>query len=65
MKAPKFSSLTSQGEPSIKTPTKKQKKGELTPEQKSKNKEMASARIFVEHLIRVLKIFRVARKDLD
>ena len=48
------------GEPSIKTPTKKLKKRELTPDQKSENKEMASARIFVEHLIRVLKIFRVA-----
>lgn len=49
-----------QGESSIKTPTKKPKKGELTPDQKLKNKEMASDRIFVEHLIRVLKIFRVA-----
>lgn len=49
-----------QGEPSIKTPTKKPKKGELTPDQQLKNKEMASNRIFVEHLIRVLKIFRVA-----
>jgi hypothetical protein len=48
------------GEPSIKTPTKKPKKRELTPDQKSQNKEMASSRIFVEHLIRVLKIFRVA-----
>ena len=48
------------GEPSIKSPMKKPKKGELRPDQKSKNKEMASDRIFVEHLIRVLKIFRVA-----
>ncbi|MGH7999713.1 MAG: transposase family protein [Brasilonema sp.] len=48
------------GVPSIKTPTKKPKKGELTLLQKKKNKEMASDRIFVEHLIRVLKIFRVA-----
>ncbi|MFH7031087.1 MAG: transposase family protein [Heteroscytonema crispum UTEX LB 1556] len=48
------------GEPSIKTPTKKSQKRELTPDQKSKNKEMASSRILVEHLIRVLKIFRVA-----
>ena len=48
------------GEPSIKTPTKKPKKGELTLFQKEKNKEMAQARIFVEHLIRFLKIFRVA-----
>ncbi|OKH54401.1 transposase [Scytonema sp. HK-05] len=48
------------GEPSIKTPTKKSKKGELSKFQKEKNKEMASERIFVEHLIRLLKIFRVA-----
>ncbi len=47
------------GEPSIKTPTKP-KQGELTLFQKAKNKKMASARIFVEHLIRLLKIFRVA-----
>ncbi len=48
------------GEPSIKSPTKKPRKGKLTSFQKSKNKEMASERIFVEHLIRVVKIFRVA-----
>ena len=48
------------GEPSIKIPTKKPKKGELTPSQKEKNKELASQRIFVEHLIRMVKIFRVA-----
>lgn len=49
-----------EGEPSIKTPTKKAKKQELTLEQKEKNKELASERIFVEHLIRFIKIFRVA-----
>ena len=49
-----------QGEASIKTPVKKQKKRELTSLEKEKNKEMASERIFVEHLIRVIKIFRVA-----
>lgn len=48
------------GEELIKTPTKKPKKGEITELQKKKNKEMASERIFVEHLIRLLKIFRVA-----
>lgn len=51
-----------EGEPSIKTPKKKPKKQELTPEQKEKNKELASERIFVEHLIRLLKIFRVAQE---
>lgn len=48
------------GEPSIKIPTKKPKKGELTLLQKQRNKELASERIFVEHLIRMIKIFRVA-----
>lgn len=48
------------GEPSIKTPMKKPKRRELSESQKKKNKEMASDRIFVEHLIRILKIFRVA-----
>lgn len=42
------------GESSIKTPTKKPKKGELSESQKKKNKKMASDRIFVEHLIRIL-----------
>jgi len=49
-----------EGEGAINTPTKKPKKGELTLLQKEKNKEQASERIFVEHLIRVIKIFRVA-----
>ncbi len=49
-----------EGEPSIKTPKKKPKKRELTPEQKEENKELASERIFVEHLIRLVKIFRIA-----
>lgn len=49
-----------EGEQSINTPRKKPKKGELTSSQKEENKELASERIFVEHLIRVIKIFRVA-----
>ena len=51
-----------EGEPSIKTPKKKPKKQELTPEQKEKNKELASERIFVEHIIRLVKIFRVVQE---
>lgn len=51
-----------QGEELMKTPTKKPKKQELTSEQKEKNKELASERIFVEHLIRLVKIFRVAQE---
>lgn len=41
---------------------KKPKKQELTPEQKLKNKELAPERIFGEHLIRLVKIFRVAQE---
>lgn len=48
------------GEPNIKTPQKKTKKQELTTEQKQQNKELSSERIFVEHIIRLVKIFRVA-----
>lgn len=50
------------GEPSIKTPQKKPKNQELTLEHKQKNKELSSKRIFVEHLIRLVKIFRVAQE---
>lgn len=50
------------GEKSIKTPKKKLKKRELTLSEKQKNKELASERIFVEHLIRLIKIFRVAQE---
>jgi hypothetical protein len=50
------------GEKQIKTPHKKPKNGELSPEQKINNKELSSRRIFVEHLIRCVKIFRVAQE---
>ncbi len=50
------------GEPAIKTPKKKPKNQELTDQEKSKNQELASERIFVEHIIRLLKIFRVAQE---
>ena len=46
-------------EPQIRTPKKKPKNGELTQEEKEKNKEISSERIFVEHLIRIIKIFKV------
>ena len=48
------------GEPSIKTPQKKPKNRELTASQKQQNKEFSSERIVVEHVIRLMKIFRVA-----
>lgn len=50
------------GEPSIKTPQKKSKNQELTIEQKQKNKELSQERILVEHMIRLVKIFRVAQE---
>jgi hypothetical protein len=46
-------------EPQIRTPKKKPKNGELTQEEKEKNKEISSERIFVEHLIRIIKIFKI------
>ena len=50
------------GEPAIKTPKKKLHIQELTSKEKSQNKELASERILVEHIIRLLKIFRVAQE---
>ena len=50
------------GEPAIKTPKKKPHIQELTSKEKSQNKELASERILVEHIIRLLKIFRVAQE---
>jgi IS5 family transposase len=41
------------------TPRKKPRKGELTDEQKQSNRELASRRVVVEHVIRSLKIFRI------
>ena len=49
-----------QGEPRIDTPKKKNKNQELSPEVKADNRRKSQERIFVEHLIRCLKIFRVA-----
>ncbi|MEO0489137.1 MAG: transposase family protein, partial [Cyanobacteria bacterium J06659_2] len=50
------------GEPQIATPHKKPKKQELTPEQNEENTQFAQKRIYVEHLIRRIKIFRVAQQ---
>ena len=50
------------GEEQISTPHKKPKNKELTPVQKQENKEFSASRIFVEHVIRVVKIFRVAQE---
>ena len=42
------------------TPTKKPRGRELTAEQKENNQQISRQRIFIEHLIRRLKIFRIA-----
>ncbi|WP_313954942.1 transposase family protein [Nostoc sp. FACHB-145] len=49
-----------QGGENITTPHKKKPKRELTQQQKEENKALSSNRIFIEHLIRLLKIFRIA-----
>jgi hypothetical protein len=50
------------GEEQVTTPHKKPPKGELTEKQKEENKLLSSKRIFIEHLNRLLKIFRVAKE---
>ena len=50
------------GEVQIETPHKKPKKQELTPEQKEENKQISAQRIVIEHVIRLVKIFRVAQE---
>lgn len=52
------------GEDLITTPIKKFRKRELTPEQKEQNKAFSARRIFVEHRIRTVKIFQLAKKKL-
>lgn len=47
-------------EAQISTPQKKPKTRELNQEEKHSNREKASKRIFVEHIIRLVKIFRIA-----
>ncbi|MCC5639221.1 transposase family protein [Nostoc sp. CHAB 5844] len=51
-----------QGGENIKTPYKKPRNKELTAQQKAENKKFSSKRIFVEHVIRLVKIFRVAQQ---
>lgn len=44
------------------TPHKKPPKGKLTQQQKEFNRQVSQKRVFVEHVIRVIKIFRVAKE---
>ena len=50
------------GEDLIDTPIKKPRNGKLTIDQKKQNKEFSSNRVFVEHRIRSVKIFRVVQE---
>ena len=50
------------GEDLIDTPIKTPRNGKLTIEQKKENKEFSSNRVFVEHRIRSVKIFRVVQE---
>jgi len=45
------------------TPIKKPRGGELTQEQKDFNRTVSQKRVYVEHLIRVVKIFRIAKEE--
>ena len=51
-----------QGVERTRTPLKKPRKRDLTAEQKEANREFAQDRIFIEHLIRVIKIWRIAQE---
>ena len=45
------------------TPIKKPRGGQLTQAQKDFNQEVSQKRVYVEHLIRVVKIFRIAKEE--
>ena len=49
-----------QGADRTKTPHKKPPKRELTSSEKEENRRISQERIYVEHLIRIIKIFRIA-----
>lgn len=48
-----------QGGKNITTPQKKKRKQQLTEQQKTQNKILSSKRIFIEHLIRLMRIFQI------
>jgi hypothetical protein len=51
-----------QGGENITTPQKKPRQGKLTAKQKEENKKLSSHRIFVEHVIKLIKVFRIAQQ---
>jgi hypothetical protein len=44
------------------TPKKKPPNGELTQAEKDENRRISQQRVYVEHVIRVIKIFRIAKE---
>ena len=50
-----------QGVARTRTPVKKPRNQDLSAEHKQSNKEFAQNRIYIEHLIRVIKIWRIAK----
>ncbi|MGB8701470.1 MAG: transposase family protein, partial [Thermosynechococcaceae cyanobacterium] len=50
------------GEKNISTPHKKSKNQELTEEEKKEDKEFSGQRVFIENVIRVIRIFRIAQQ---
>jgi hypothetical protein len=50
------------GGENIVTPHKKPKGKKLTEDQKQENKEFSGRRVFVEHVIRLVKIFRICEQ---
>ncbi|BAY26419.1 hypothetical protein NIES2100_62350 [Calothrix sp. NIES-2100] len=48
-----------QGGKNMTTPHKKKRKQQLTEQQKTENKILSSKRIFIEHLIRLVRIFKI------
>ena len=53
----------SQAHSEIISPHKKPKGGELTPEQRQENRQIAQQRIYVEHSIRRIRGWRILRED--
>jgi len=53
----------SSAHPTLHTPHKKPKGGELTPEQRDENRRLAQQRIYVEHGIRRIKGWRILRDE--
>jgi hypothetical protein len=54
-----------QGGKNITTPHKRKQKQELSQQQKDENRALSSNRIFIEDLIRLLKIFRIATQAIS